>query len=76
VPMARAVAQLCRYGHRVVLTHGNGPQVGSLALQQEAAAATVAAQPLSVLGAMTAGQLGHLLALLVRQEAKFRPSPC
>jgi carbamate kinase len=69
VPMARAVAQLCAYGHRVVLTHGNGPQVGNLALQQEEAAAAVAAQPLSVLGAMTAGQLGHLLALLVWQEA-------
>jgi carbamate kinase len=69
VPMARAVAQLCEHGHRVVLTHGNGPQVGNLALQQEEAAALVAAQPLSVLGAMTAGQLGHLLALLVWQEA-------
>lgn len=46
---------------RLVLVHGNGPQVGALALAQEAVAREVPPQPLHVLGAMTQGQLGWLL---------------
>ncbi len=48
-------------GRRLVLVHGNGPQVGALALAQEAVAREVPPQPLHVLGAMTQGQLGWLL---------------
>lgn len=55
---ARAVARLCRAGHEVVLTHGNGPQVGALALQQVGDAPAL---PLDALVAMTQGQIGHLL---------------
>lgn len=46
---------------RLVLVHGNGPQVGALALAQEAVARDVPPQPLFSLGAMTQGQLGFLL---------------
>jgi len=46
---------------RLVVVHGNGPQVGALALAQEAVAREVPPQPLHVLGAMTQGQLGWLL---------------
>lgn len=46
---------------RLVIVHGNGPQVGALALAQEAVAREVPPQPLHVLGAMTQGQLGWLL---------------
>ncbi len=42
--------------------HGNGPQVGALAMAQEAVSREVPPQPLFVLGAMTQGQLGYLLA--------------
>lgn len=49
-------------GHRLLIVHGNGPQVGALALAQEAVAREVPPQPLHVLGAMTQGQLGWLLA--------------
>jgi carbamate kinase len=48
-------------GRRLVIVHGNGPQVGALALAQEAVAREVSPQPLHVLGAMTQGQLGWLL---------------
>ena len=48
-------------GRRLVIVHGNGPQVGALALAQEAVAREVPPQPLHVLGAMTQGQLGWLL---------------
>ena len=51
----------------MVIVHGNGPQVGNLALQQEAAlqreaTAALPAQPLALLSAMTQGMLGSLIA--------------
>jgi len=49
-------------GARLLVVHGNGPQVGALAMAQEAVSREVPAQPLFVLGAMTQGQLGYLLA--------------
>jgi carbamate kinase len=65
--MATAVNDVLEGGWRVVIVHGNGPQVGNLALQQEAAlqqkaTAAVPAQPLALLGAMTQGMLGSLIA--------------
>lgn len=58
----RAAAQLARVAldHQLVLTHGNGPQVGLLALQS-AAYTKVDAYPLDVLGAETEGMIGYLL---------------
>ncbi|MGH3409650.1 MAG: carbamate kinase [Streptosporangiaceae bacterium] len=61
--LASVVGSLLRGGYRVLVTHGNGPQVGSLAIQQEEGSRLVPAQPLSVLSAMTQGQIGHLLGL-------------
>jgi carbamate kinase len=65
--MATAVNDVIEAGWRVVIVHGNGPQVGNLALQQEAAlqleaTAALPAQPLALLGAMTQGMLGSLIA--------------
>ena len=58
----RAAAQIALVAPRneLVLTHGNGPQVGLLALQS-AAYAAVQAYPLDVLGAQTDGMIGYLL---------------
>jgi carbamate kinase len=58
--IAAAVHAVMEAGWRVVIVHGNGPQVGNLALQQEATA-MVPAQPLPLLSAMTQGLLGSLL---------------
>ena len=57
-----AATQLARLAeaHSVVLTHGNGPQVGLLALQA-AAYTDVPGYPLDVLGAETEGMIGYLL---------------
>ena len=65
--MATAVNDVLEAGWRVVVVHGNGPQVGNLAMQQEAAlqqeaTAAVPAQPLALLGAMTQGMLGSVIA--------------
>lgn len=56
---AKALAQLMVEGHQLVITHGNGPQVGLLALQGEAAGKS--AFPLDVLGAESEGMIGYVL---------------
>lgn len=58
----RAAVQLAHVAeaHQMVLTHGNGPQVGLLALQG-AAYAAVETYPLDVLDAQTEGMIGYLL---------------
>jgi len=57
---ARAIARLGR-ADEVVLTHGNGPQVGALAVQQAIGEPHAPALPLDVLDAMTQGEIGYLL---------------
>src|SRR5690349_15856085 len=56
---AEAIAEVARE-HRVVITHGNGPQVGLLALQNEAYD-QVEGYPLDVLDAESEGMVGYLL---------------
>lgn len=56
VPLARIV----QAGHSLVITHGNGPQVGLLALQG-AAHKPDEAFPLDVLGAETGGMIGYMI---------------
>ena len=62
--MAAAVNEVIEAGWRVVIVHGNGPQVGNLALQQEATT-MVPAQPLALLNAMTQGELGSVIACAI-----------
>lgn len=57
--------------HEVVLTHGNGPQVGLLALQSESYK-EVAPYPLDVLGAESEGMVGHMLELALRNALPDR----
>ena len=57
---ARSIARVISAGHQVVVTHGNGPQVGLLALQG-AAYKPEEAYPLDVLGAETEGMIGYLI---------------
>ena len=56
---ARALAPIARE-HELVISHGNGPQVGLLALQ-DAAYEEVDAYPLDVLGAQTEGMIGYVI---------------
>jgi len=55
------IATIARNGYEIAITHGNGPQVGNLAIQQEQGAHMVPEQPLVVLGAMTQGQIGYMM---------------
>jgi carbamate kinase len=58
---AEAIVQVLRLGYRVVVTHGNGPQVGAALLRSERAADQVYTQPLDVCVATTQGEIGYLL---------------
>ncbi|HTR25415.1 MAG TPA: carbamate kinase [Terriglobales bacterium] len=58
---AREIVGLIRDGHRIVLTHGNGPQVGAALLRSEAGSSQVPAQPLDVCDASTQGEIGYIL---------------
>jgi carbamate kinase len=58
LPM-RQIARLSQK-YKIVITHGNGPQVGNLLLQQESCDA-VPKMPLEIIGAMTQGQIGYML---------------
>jgi carbamate kinase len=66
--MAGSLADLVRSGWQVAVVHGNGPQVGNLAMQQDALADVVPAQPLHQLCAMTQGQLGSVLVRAIDRE--------
>lgn len=57
---AESLADIVRAGHQLVVTHGNGPQVGLLALQG-AAYKPDEAYPLDVLGAETEGMIGYII---------------
>lgn len=58
---ASPIADLVAAGHQVLLTHGNGPQVGNLLLKNELAAAVVPPVPLDWCGAQTQATIGDLL---------------
>jgi carbamate kinase len=64
---ARAIAEIVNAGHRVVVTHGNGPQVGLLALQNYAYKPDEA-YPLDLLGAETEGMIGYLIEQALESE--------
>jgi carbamate kinase len=55
--------------HRLIITHGNGPQVGLLALQAAAGSADVTPYGLDALGAETEGMIGYLLQQALRNAS-------
>ncbi len=69
---AQQIAKIISEGAQVVLTHGNGPQVGHLLLQQEEARRWAPPQPLDVCVAMTQGQIGYLLQQALQSALRER----
>jgi carbamate kinase len=70
--MAACLVELLDEGWNLAIVHGNGPQVGNIAIQQEDGAGHVPAQPLFSLVAMTQGELGSLIALAVQSASGGR----
>ncbi len=59
--ICEGIAELAARGYRIVITHGNGPQVGSQLLRSEAASGQTYTLPLDVCVAMTQGEIGYIL---------------
>jgi carbamate kinase len=64
------LVRIIKMGYRVILTHGNGPQVGNLLIQQEEGKKLVPPQPLDICGAMTQGQMGYMIQQSLLNEMK------
>ena len=63
------LVHLIKQGHRLIVSHGNGPQVGNLLLQQQAADSEKnPAMPLDTCVAMTQGSIGYWLSNALNQE--------
>ena len=65
---AAAIIGLIRDGYHLVVTHGNGPQVGAQLLRSERAADQVPGQTLDVCGAASQGEIGYLLSQSLHDE--------
>lgn len=66
--VAMQVRLLEASGYRVILTHGNGPQVGAILLQNEIASDSVPPNPLDVLVAQSQAQVGYALQLALQES--------
>jgi len=65
---AKHLATLLRKGERIAITHGNGPQVGNILLQNEIAKDKLPPMPLDVCGAESQGMIGYMLQRALRGE--------
>jgi len=70
--IAAQIVGLIRKGYRIVLTHGNGPQVGGELLRSECAAGQIPGHALDICDAATQGQMGYLLEQALENEMKER----
>lgn len=69
---ARALADLIEQGHQLIITHGNGPQIGNFLLRNEAAADRIYPLPMEVAGAHVQGGMGFMIAQTLINELKDR----
>lgn len=69
---AQHLASMIEQGYDIVVTHGNGPQVGYILRRAELAAHEVHTVPLDVIGADTQGAIGYMLAQALDNEFKRR----
>jgi carbamate kinase len=68
---AAEIVGLIRMGYRIVVTHGNGPQVGAALLRSERAASQVPGHTLDVCDASTQGEIGYLLQQALKSELEL-----
>jgi carbamate kinase len=66
----RHLVGIIRQGHSIVITHGNGPQVGDILLKDEMAKDTLPPMPLDVCGAESQGMIGYMIQQSLRNELR------
>lgn len=54
------IVRMIHAGHEVVVTHGNGPQVGAILIQNELGSSSVPAMPMDICGAESQGLIGYM----------------
>ena len=64
------MTKIVKRGYPIIITHGNGPQVGNLLIQQERSVREIPPQPLDVCDAMTQGQIGYMIEQTLVNELK------
>lgn len=69
---ARALSDLIEEGHQLVITHGNGPQIGNFLLRNEAAADVIYPLPMEVAVAHVQGGMGYMIAQTLMNELRTR----
>ncbi len=67
---SKQLVRLVQVGAKLAITHGNGPQVGNILLQNELAKAELPAMPLDICGAESQGMIGYLLEVGLESELK------
>ena len=67
---AKCVVRMVERGWQIVITHGNGPQVGAALLRSERAAGEVYTHPLDVCVATTQSEIGYLLQRAMEYELR------
>jgi carbamate kinase len=65
---ARWLAEIVRYGYRLIVVHGNGPQVGNILVQAEEASTKIPPQSLDIAVAQTEGSIGFMLQQAIRNR--------
>lgn len=66
----RQIAKMINRGYKVIITHGNGPQVGTILIQQEAGSSQVPPMTLDICGSQTQGQIGYMIQQTLDNELK------
>src|SRR6266700_3910530 len=66
------LADLVVDGHEIIITHGNGPQIGATVIRHELAKHTVPGLPLHACGAETQGFLGYVIQQTLQSELAQR----
>lgn len=69
---ARALADLVEKGHQLIITHGNGPQIGNFLLRNEAATDAIYPLPMEVAVAHVQGGMGYMIAQTLVNELRHR----
>lgn len=69
----KEIAALAKKDTPLIITHGNGPQVGNLELQMQAASPRIPTMPLHVEVGMTQGEIGHLIAFGLKKWLPTHP---
>jgi len=73
---ARQIAGIASDGYAVIITHGNGPQVGDILLRNELTKDTLPPMPLDVCGAESQGMIGYLLAQSMQEALREAGLDC